>query len=217
MINCIFLHNIVYNISKIPVRYKASIKDVLYPPFLIDKQIKLFFNNKLSKNDTHKEISNKENTIYHKLPYIGDISVTIKKKIGESSKRFCKNTDINIVLTPFKISCLYSSNDKLPNALRSFVVYKFKCAGCQSCYNGETRHYLATRIKEHLVTDKKSYLMKHLMENKTCKNLCDESCFQVTDYASSSFRLKVKEALDINWLNPDLNKQKEHVSITTSV
>ena len=59
--------------------------------------------------------------------------------------------------------------------------------------------------------------MKHLLENKTCKSLFDKGCFQVIDYPSSPFRLKVKEALHINWLNPDLNKQKEHVNITISL
>ena len=39
----------------------------MYPPYLIDKQIKLFLNNTLSENDTPKENSNKENTTYHKL------------------------------------------------------------------------------------------------------------------------------------------------------
>ena len=62
-----------------------------------------------------------------------------------------------------------------------------------------------------LDTDKKSHIMKHLLGNKTCKSLCDEGCFQVTDYASSLFRLKVKEALHIDWLKPDLNNQKVHV------
>ena len=111
------------------------------------------------------------------MSYIGDISVRTKEKIGELCKRFCKKTDINIVLTPFKIGSLFSSKDRLPNALRSFAVYKFTCAGCQSCYIGETRRHLATRIKELLVTDKKSYIMKHLLENKTCKSLCDEGYF----------------------------------------
>ena len=152
---------------------------------LVDKQIKLFLNNKLPENDTPKENFNKESTKYRKLPYIGDISVSTKKKIGELCKRLSKKADINIVLTPFKIKF----KDRLPNALRSFVVYKFSCAGCQSCYIGKTRVHLATRTKEHLVTDKKS----HLLENKTCKSLYDEGCFQVTDYASSPFRLKAKE------------------------
>ena len=41
----------------------------MYPPYLIDKQIKLFLNNKLSENETPQENSNKRNTTYHKLPY----------------------------------------------------------------------------------------------------------------------------------------------------
>ena len=63
-----------------------------YPPYLLDKQIKLFLDNELSENDTLKENSNKENTTYHKLPYIGDTSVKIREKIGELCKRFCKKT-----------------------------------------------------------------------------------------------------------------------------
>ena len=104
----------------------------MYPPYLIDKQIKLFLNNKLSENDTPKENSNKENTTYHKLPYIGDISLRTKKNIVELCKSFCRKTNINFVLTPFKIGSLFSSKDKLPNALRPFV-YKFTCTRCQSC------------------------------------------------------------------------------------
>ena len=104
---------------------KHLLKRSMYPPYLIDKQIKLFLNNKLSENDTPKENSNKENTTYHKLPYIGDISVRTKKKIVELCKRFCKKIDINIVLTPFKIGSLFSSKDRLSNALRSFAVYKY--------------------------------------------------------------------------------------------
>ena len=135
---------------------KNLLEKNMHPPFLIDKQVKLFLNNKLSKNDTPKENSNKENITYHKLPYIGDISARTKKRIGELCKRFCKNTDNNIVLTPLKIGSLFSSKDRLSNALRSFVVYKFTCVGCQYCYIGKTRRQLATVIKEHLVTDKKS-------------------------------------------------------------
>ena len=58
--------------------------------------------------------------------------------------------------------------------------------------------------------------MRHLLKNKICKSLCDKGCFQVIDYASL-FKLKVKEALHIDWPKPDVNKEKERVSITISV
>ena len=69
----------------------------------------------------------------------------------------------------------FSSKDCLPSALKSFVVYKFVCAGCQSCYIGETKRHLPTRINEHLLTDKKSNIFKHLLENAAGKNVCDEN------------------------------------------
>ena len=131
--------------------------------------------------------------------------------------KFCKISNINIVFSPFKTGDLFSSKDCLPSALKSFVVYKFVCAGCQSCYIGETKCHLPARINEHLVTDKRPYIFKHLLENSTCKNGCDENCFAIIDSASSSFRLKLKEALHITLLKPNLNKQKEHGSITISV
>ena len=109
---------------------------------------------------------------------------------------------------------LFLSKDYLPSGLKSFVVYKFVFAVCQSCFIGETNRHLPTKINEHLVTDKKIHIFKHLLENPACKNLCDENCFAIVDSESS---FKLKEALHIVWLKPKLNKQKEHVSITVSV
>ena len=168
----------------------------IYPPYLIDKQTKLFLNNNLSEIDKPKENYNKGIMTCHKLPYIGDISVKTKEK--SFSKDFAKKLTFNIALILFNIASLLSSKERIPNALRYFVVYKLTCAGCQSYYIGETKRHLAARIKDHLVTDKKSHIMKHVLDNKICKCLCDEDCFQVIDYASSLFRLKVKEALHIN-------------------
>ena len=120
-----------------------------------------------------------------------------KKKIKELYKKFCINANINIVFSPFKTGYLFSSKDCLPSGLKSFVVYKLVCAGCQSCYIGETKRHLPTRVNEHLVIDKKSPIFRHSLENLACRNLCDENCFTIIDSASSSFRLKLKEVLHI--------------------
>ena len=70
---------------------------------------------------------------------------------------------MNIAFSPFKTSDLFSIKDCLPSDLKSFVVYKHVCAGCQSCDIGETKRNLPTWINEHLATDKKSHILKHLM------------------------------------------------------
>ena len=75
----------------------------------------------------------------------------------------------------------------------------------------ETKCHLPTRIKEYLQTDAKSHILQHLNKNPNGKGLCDDSCFIIIHHASSSLRLKLKEALDTTCLPPVLDKQKNHV------
>ena len=78
--------------------------------------------------------------------------------------------------------------EPIPKFLKSFVVYEFLCPGCNACYIGETTRHLSTRIKEHLETDKKSHIFAHLVNNKTCKALSTENCFEIIDSASTPFK-----------------------------
>ena len=43
----------------------------------------------------------------------------------------------------------------MPYDLKSYVIYKFFCAGCKAIYVGETFRY-PNRAHEHLETDKNS-------------------------------------------------------------
>ena len=147
----------------------------LYSFYLIDKEIKKFSGNKVTTKENTNTDHNQKSVCYCKLPYIGSYPSSTKKKIYELCKTFCKNTNVKIVFSPFKLQDLFSSKDCLPVALKSFVVYKFTCAGCQSCYIGETKRHLPTRIKEHLQTDTKSHILQHLNENPNCRDLCDNS------------------------------------------
>ena len=124
---------------------------------------------------------------------------------------------IKIVLTPFKVADMFNVKDPIPKTIKSFVVYKFLCPGCNSCYIGEKTRYLSARIKEHLETDKKSHIFAHLVNNETCKALSTENCFEIIDSTSTPFKLKLKEAMHIIWKKPSLNKQQKHVSFSITV
>ena len=132
-------------------------------------------------------------------------------------KRYCNNIDVRLIFTTTKIRDSFSCKDKLDFSHKASVVYKFICAGCNSCYIGETERHLSTRIKEHLTTDKKSHVYKHLQDSSRCKELSDSSCFSILDTASTSFQLKIKEGLHIKWEKPGLNKQVKHYIMSLTV
>ena len=98
---------------------------------------------------------------------MGHISTDVKRKINSFCKFYCKSLSIKIVLTPFKVADMVNVKDPIPKFLKSFVVYKFVCPGCNACYISETTRHLSTRIKKHLETDKKSHFFVHLVNNET--------------------------------------------------
>ena len=69
---------------------------------------------------------------------------------------------IRLAFSSFKFENLMNVEDSVPRSLRLNVVYKFTCVKCNSAYVGETRRHLSTRVREHLVTDKNSHILKHL-------------------------------------------------------
>ena len=107
--------------------------------------------------------------------------------------------------------------DRANKSLRSCMVCKFTCAGCNSVYIGEISRRLSTRVREHLFIDKNSHIVKHSKNLTPCKNLCSESCFKVLDSASIHHNLKIKEAMHIMWERPNLNKLLQHYNISLSL
>ena len=158
-------------------------------------------------------VPDKVSTFYFKLPYIGHYSGVTQKRIRLLIKRYCNNSDIKLIFSSFKIGNLFSAKDSIPSNLRSSVVYKFSCAGCNACYVGETTRHFSTGVREHLATDRASHVYKHLQQSESCRDLCSTNCFSILDCATTSFQLKIKESLHIDWEKPTLNQQVKHVNL----
>ena len=77
----------------------------------------------------------------------------------------------------------FSVKDPVPFDLRSRVVYKFLCAGCNACYIGETSRHLSTRVRKHLSRDRNSHVYQHLQQSQACCFLANKNCFSIVDYA----------------------------------
>ena len=106
-----------------------------------------------------------------------------------------------------------STKDKNRDAFKSFVV----CASCNACYKGETTKHLTTRIKEHLWSDKRSHIYKHLCLCRSCKHGSSANYVSMFDTAKTKCSLKDKGAIYIKWHKPDLNKQIKCLNTTICV
>ena len=107
------------------------------------------------QNNTSSPRENTTGVRYFKLSFVVNFSTVTRNKLKHLISVFCKDVDIKIVFSSFKIKNFFSFKDPIPDALKSLVVYQFTFAGCNSRYIGETSRHFATRVKEHLSTDKK--------------------------------------------------------------
>ena len=173
--------------------------------------IKKYLDYRFSSNQN--ELEHKSDVHYFQLPYIGNLSHQVKRKLSKFCKEFCKeNFKIKLIFNSLKVKNYFSSKDPVPNDLKSFLVYKFTCASCSFSYIGESCHQFKTRIEEHIKKDNKSRIFKHLHPTATCFDSCNSLCFKIIGKANSKFDLKIKEALHINW-----RKQQHHLALTLSL
>ena len=68
-----------------------------------------------------------------------------------------------------------------------------------------------------LVSYRASHIFKHLQNSEHCCALCSVDCFHILDHASTSFQLKIKEAIiHIQIEQPSLNQQLHHFNLKLS-
>ena len=186
----------------------------LYPQKVLENVTKNYRDGKLSSTSNNSN-PDQNGSSYFKHPYLGSFSIKSKLKLNKIVEKYCKDVKIQIVFQSEKLSSLFSVKDKL--AVRSNVVYHFKCSGCNSEYVGYTIRHYHTRVHEHLVTDKGSHVNKHLKKSQVCRTQCDETCFTILDKANSKYDLKIKEAMHIQWIKPKINIQKKSQKMTIMV
>ena len=135
------------------------------------------------------------------LPYIGYYSSYTGRKISSFINKYCKDLNVKIIFSPFKLRTIFSPKYFVPDSLKSRVVYQFSIA---------SYWWSNTRVHENLFRDKNSHIFKHLSASKGCGDKCDISCFKILDHASTYSQLKIKESFHTE----QLNKQVEHVRLS---
>ena len=146
----------------------------MFPSKIIGRVIQQYLNNNslastpfVKSNTGSSTESVATATLNFKLPHLTIFSFA-QRKVKSMLKAYCSNLDIRLVLSSFKLSNMFSSKDSIPKSLRSRVVYKFCCRGCNSVYVGVTCRHFSSHVREHITRDKSSHIYKHLLSSSSC-------------------------------------------------
>ena len=105
--------------------------------------------------------------------------------------------------------------DVVPKDMEKNVIYTIKCGTCDEEYVGETKRFLATRIKEHqdatrLDQCSKSAVAEHAHEHDIPHNI-DWKSAKVIDRGKSKFNIerKMREAFHIHLRQPGMRSEQQ--------
>ena len=117
-----------------------------------------------------------------------------KTKLRHLVNYHCTDLDIT-----FTVGHFFIVKDSVTQGLRSWVICKLLCAGCNASYICETSRHFSTRVHEHLVSDKASRVYQHIASSQACRESCSMECFTILDTTASGFQLKIKDAMYVKW------------------
>ena len=114
---------------------------------------------------TNLDEKSKEIVIYFRFPFYGDKGFALMKSCLRKIRSNCKKDhpiNFRLLYDVTKMEFFCNTKDKTPMLNQSFVVYEFKCPGCDANYIGKTERTLFERSEEHAWKDKNSVVFNHL-------------------------------------------------------
>ena len=160
------------------------------------------------------------------LPFLGKYSNELKKRISSLASNYLVNTKIVIVWnSQRRLRNFFSFKDRLPVHMRSKILYRFTCNGCNSIYLGKTKRHFLVRAYEHLGlsirTGKEftynpgnknnSTILDHIHHSRNCHG--DLNSFDIIGRANNDFFLCIKESLLITKFKPTLNQAGKSIPL----
>ena len=111
-----------------------------------------------------------------------------RQSISTISCKVSANIRGKIIFTPRKLkTCLPSLKTSFARELRSKMVYKLTCSGCNSYYVCQTVRHLATRVDEHCKSDYP--VRQHLLNGNKEVGCTSELKSEIIDQTANTHKL----------------------------
>ena len=201
-------------------RIRAILARNSYPLAFIDQCITAFLN----KRYKQKEPTDEKPSQVVVLPYLGKLSLEIRNRLKKYVTKHISDVKLLVIFrSNRRLKSLFRFKDTLPQALQSFIIYKFSCAACNSCYVGKTDRHSHIRWCEHLKLQpfrggrSKNKQKPTAVEIHTTETQHQGSIenFEVIgrERSRNKFHLKIRESLLIKKFAPNLNEQDSSIPL----
>ena len=159
------------------------------------------------------------------MPFLGKQSLELKSKMQKFVYKYFPQCKIQVI---FKCNNRFQSflgfKDKIPNNLRSHILYRYTCNSCKAICIGKTRRHYLVRVFEHLGISLKTHKKYTYNPNNKCnsailKHVNCQKCvgdvqnFKIIGSATNDFQLKIKESLLIHKNKPKINGADQSVPL----
>ena len=185
-----------------------------YPCNVVYKCIRLFLENVY--NPKVPNVTVPKLNFYCKLPYISNHE-KLDRELRCCLDRFYPQLNFKFVFNNnFKLNSLLPFKDKLPESLRSGIIYCYNCPNCQVGYLGSSKKALKTRYCQHAgISDRtgRDLLVKQQSSIRDHNEECNQARvnfenFKVLDTCSNEQDLRILESIYIHKLKPCLNQDQ---------
>ena len=148
------------------------------------------------------------------MPFLGSHSLNIQHKLKKLIQEFYPQVSLKVVFNSKNcIRSLFKMKDRIPDDLRSSIIYMYKCDCCNASYVGKSERHFSTRREEHFGRSVRTgcYLSKppHSAIRDHClseDHLMKKENFSVLASTSGKLDLLIMEALYQHKYKPNLGR-----------
>ena len=184
----------------------------LFPKNVIDSLTKSFLENiyrpPLSSPNEHDPPP-----LYIKLPFLCSYYSKLFKELRTTLSKHLPNHSVRIISTnSLSLQSFFRVKESVPIALRSNLVYLYKCFSCDAEYVGQSSLQLRARSSKHMglsfrtnrpiTSPEHSAIRLHAETSNHPFNFCN---FKILHSAQTTSDLKILESLYIHTHKPSLN------------
>ena len=194
-----------------------------YPSYFVDKCIKIFLDKIFIAKAVYFTVPRKELSIC--LPFLGKQSLELKDKLSRFVSKFCPTYRIKVIFKcNNRLRSFLRFKDRVPHNVRSHLLYRYTCDGCNAIYIGKTRRHYLVRVFEHLgisirTHNKFTYNPKNgnnsaILNHINCKKCVGKKeNFKIIGSAINDYHLCLKESLLIQKNKPRINTNENSIPL----